>query len=314
MEKIISIAKHILNNGSFVEDFDNEVGSDGKELISIIKQIDNKSILDNRLNEIQTVLFNFMQEDFSSKIEPTPQRDEIDALALTINFLGDELNSQREKILANTVEKETLLKEVHHRVKNNLQIITSLLSLQSGYFDDEKSKALFLQSQYRINSMGMIHELLYQTENLSKIDYKKYIYDLSHSLLNSFKGPDSKIVINIDSPDIFFNIDTSIPLGLLINEILTNSFKYGLIGKEGVISIKLRQLNRLNYILEIGDNGIGFSDDVNFSNSNSLGLKLIHNLTLQLRGDLKKDNSEPGTNYVISFQEIEQSFQYQEVG
>lgn len=204
-------------------------------------------------------------------------------------------------------EKEVLLKEIHHRVKNNMQVITSLLSLQASFMDDDQAKAMFRYSQYRINSMAMVHEMLYHSEDLGKIDYGKYLRQLTENLIRTMKGPDAKVGLNLDVPEINLNIDTAIPLGLIVNEIITNSLKYGFKGRaEGKISIKILQTGHKTYTLYIGDDGVGFTEDVNFRAADSLGLQLIHKLTLQLKGAVEKIEGE-GTNYVISFREITQT-------
>lgn len=205
-------------------------------------------------------------------------------------------------------EKETLLQEVHHRVKNNLQTVSSLLSLQSRGIEDQKVKNLIKSSQNRVISMAMVHEMLYMRDDLSKIEYKSYVEELSEYLVKSVKGADSKVQVNINIPQIELGIDTAIPLGLLINEALTNALKYGIKDNdEGVIHIELQKKADKNYVLNIGDNGVGFPEEVNFKNSRSLGLKLIHNLARQLKGSIKRDLSKKGTNYIIKFQEIGQT-------
>ncbi len=219
---------------------------------------------------------------------------------------------EAEALLISNEEKDVLLKEIHHRVKNNLQVITSLLSLQSSYLKDDDQKRIFADSQYRINSMAIVHEMLYQSDNLSKLDYRHYLRELSEYLIRSIKGADNNVELILNIPDISLGIDTAIPLGLLINEILTNSLKYG-IKKDnaGIITIAIhRQENedtisqKASFVLEIGDDGEGYSDSINFKNTNSLGLRLINNLTRQLEGTMQKDNSKKGTNYIISFKEV----------
>ncbi len=205
-------------------------------------------------------------------------------------------------------EKETLLQEVHHRVKNNLQTVSSLLSLQSRGIEDDQVKNLIKSSQNRVISMAMVHEMLYMREDLSKIEYKSYVEELSEYLVKSVKGADSKVQVNINIPQIELGIDTAIPLGLLINEALTNALKYGIRdNSEGEIHIELQKIEDKNYVLNIGDNGVGFPEEVSFKNSRSLGLKLIHNLARQLKGNITRDFSKKGTNYIIRFQEIGQT-------
>jgi two-component sensor histidine kinase len=203
-------------------------------------------------------------------------------------------------------EKDLLLKEIHHRVKNNLQVITSLLSLQSYNIADPATKELFNQSQHRINSMAMIHEMLYQSNDFSKINYKNYLEQLLTKLVDSFKGHNHQIQLELDVPKVFLNIDTAIPLGLLINEIITNALKYGLPDdKPGILSVKMKSLDSPNFLLEIGDNGIGYSGDFKSQKHSSLGLRLIQQLTIQLNGTIEKDTHKTGTHYVLQFQEIE---------
>jgi len=211
-------------------------------------------------------------------------------------------------------EKDTLLKEVHHRVKNNLQTVSSLLSLQSRGIKDEKVKNLIKSSQNRVISMAMVHEMLYMRDDLSKIDYKSYVEELSEYLVKSVKGADSNVKVNINIPQIELGIDTAIPLGLLINEALTNALKYGIKGNtQGEIHIELKKIADKDYVLNIGDNGVGFSEDVNFKNTRSLGLKLIHNLARQLKGSIIRDFSKKGTNYIVNFKEIGQSDFHQSI-
>lgn len=207
-------------------------------------------------------------------------------------------------------EKETLLREVHHRVKNNLQTVSSLLSLQSRSIEDKKIKSLIKSSQNRVISMAMVHEMLYMRDDyLSKIEYKAYVHELSQYLVRSVKGNKNNVKLNIDIADIKLGIDTAIPLGLLINEAITNALKYGIKDDmEGIIHIELKQENEKGFILNIGDNGEGFSESITPQSSKSLGLKLIHNLARQLKGSITKDLSLKGTNYIIRFQEVTQEF------
>lgn len=195
-------------------------------------------------------------------------------------------------------EKEILLKEIHHRVKNNLQIITSLLSIQSAFIDDDFLKTIFSNSQRRISSMALVHEMLYQTENLSKINYKNYLKDLSDSIYASFDRPQN-IRIKTQSNEIYFSIETAVPLGLIINEIITNSLKHGFknIESGGTINIKLSAKEDV-YTLLIGDNGIGFTEKRKFK---SLGLKLIKKLSIQLNATIERDDDCAGTLYKITF-------------
>ncbi|WP_430905848.1 sensor histidine kinase [Maribacter sp. 2-571] len=215
------------------------------------------------------------------------------------------LYKTKDELEAKITEKETLLREVHHRVKNNLQTVSSLLSLQSRNHDDKMVKELLKSSQNRVISMAMVHEMLYLREDIGKIEYQSYVRELAEYLIRSIKGTSSNITLDVDIPDLKLNIDTAIPLGLLINECITNALKYGIPNdSKGEIEIKLRKSENDEYTLNIGDNGVGFAKDITHKNTKSLGLKLIHNLSRQLRGSIIRDLTKGGTHYVVKFREI----------
>lgn len=204
-------------------------------------------------------------------------------------------------ILDNIKEKETLIKELHHRVKNNMQVISSMLSLQANLIDDTNVKTIFHDSQQRIKSMAAIHDLLYKSFNLSEIDFNEYVNTLITDLIHSYKGKDNSIEMTCDISNIRFNLEKAIPLGLFINEIITNSLKHGFDNKEkGKISLKLKALPDNHFLMEIADNGKGFSDKQKNSKE-TLGLMLIDNLADQLDGTLTRTSSSMGTVYNIRF-------------
>lgn len=220
-----------------------------------------------------------------------------------------ELHKIRKENEISIKEKDTLLKEIHHRVKNNLQTVSSLLSLQSRGAKDIKVRNMIKSSQNRVISMAMVHEMLYMRKDLSKIEYNSYVRELGDYLVRSFKGMDNNINLNINIPEVKLGIDTAIPLGLLINEIITNALKYGIKDEEpGEVYIEIKKINSCDYLLFIGDNGVGFAEEINFKNSKSLGLKLIHNLVRQLRGTITRDFSKQGANYIVAFSEVNQQF------
>ncbi len=210
------------------------------------------------------------------------------------------------KIKQSLVEKEVLLKEIHHRIKNNMQVITGLLSLQSSFIEQEKIKSLFMSSQYRIHSMGIVHEMLYQSDDVSKILFEDYLNQLAGGLIHAMKGTEQEINLEIICPKLTLNLDTAIPLGLITNELVTNSLKYGFNGrKKGTISIRLSiDKQDKEYKLYIGDDGVGYPKQFNFYSSKSLGLMLVHKLSRQLSGKIVRDFSKIGSNYVLYFKEI----------
>lgn len=215
--------------------------------------------------------------------------------------------SKKEDLEQKVAEKEMLLKEVHHRVKNNLQTVSSLLRMQGRSIEDAQTLSQIRSSQNRVVCMAMVHEMLYQREDLSCIEYSTYVHQLGDYLVKSIKGPESNIRLNIDIPEIELGIDTAIPLGLLINEAVTNALKYGFEGRDsGEISISLEKEDRHEFVLRIGDDGVGYPESMDYQSSKSLGLKLIHNLSRQLKGSVIRDLSKRGTNYIIRFQEVRQ--------
>ena len=208
-----------------------------------------------------------------------------------------------EKMLKNSLDaKEMLLKEIHHRMKNNLMIISSLLNLQSRYIKDEESKNIFKESQNRARSMALMHERLYQSADLKSIDFGDYISTQANDIYHTYVMDTNLIKLNIDVDDLRLDINTSIPLGLIVNELVTNSLKHGFPeGKSGEIGIIFHKQDE-NYILEIKDNGVGFSEDIDYNNTDSLGLQLINNLTDQIDGEIEF-NTSSGTSFKISFKE-----------
>ncbi len=210
-----------------------------------------------------------------------------------------------EKIQAALKEKEILLREVHHRVKNNMQIISSLLRLQSKYIKDKEYRVLFEESQNTIRSMSLIHEKLYNSEDMSRVDFKEYIGDLVNSLFHSYGVNTSLITVKINIENVSLGIDFAIPCGLIINELITNSLKYAFPdGRKGEIKIAFSKINENIFELFMGDNGVGISKEIDIGNTESLGLRLVTMLVNdQLEGEiyLKRNN---GTKFRIVFKGV----------
>ncbi|BDZ71484.1 hypothetical protein GCM10025861_20010 [Methanobacterium petrolearium] len=201
-------------------------------------------------------------------------------------------------------EKETLLREIHHRVNNNLQIISSLLSLQSRNLVDEKDRELFTESQNRVRSMAMIHEKLYQSENLSSIKFSDYVKTLLDTLIYDASPNLSNINIDLDVGDIELNLETSVPCGLIINELVSNSLKHAFPkGSEGTITIKMRAEND-KYVFFVSDDGVGCVQQGDMENNSKLGLNLVNSLIKQLDGTIEVLEGQ-GTAYKITFHELE---------
>jgi two-component sensor histidine kinase len=206
-----------------------------------------------------------------------------------------------EKIKTSLKEKEVLLKEIHHRVKNNMQIISSMLGLQSSYINDQHLNEILNDSQNRIKSMALIHEKLYQSNNMANINFSEYVNSLISNLQQSYSFRRDRIIVNKNIENVSFNIDTAIPLGLIINEILSNTYKHAFpIGGEGIINITIKTIDKNQYILDISDNGIGLPQGFDIENNKSLGLKLVNVLTDQIGGKLEI-GSEIGVRFTITF-------------
>jgi two-component sensor histidine kinase len=207
-----------------------------------------------------------------------------------------------EKIKTSLNEKEILLMEIHHRVKNNMQVISSLLNLQSKYIKDERDIHLFRDSQERVRSMALVHEKLYQSEDLTRIDCADYIKKLTHHLFHSYNKPGRVIDIGIDVGDIYLTIEKAIPCALIINELVSNSLKYAFTDDavEGKIQIDFNRDEKDAYTLMVSDNGVGIPMSVNLHKPESLGLELVNILTKQINGNINLDRSS-GTRYTISF-------------
>lgn len=248
--------------------------------------------------------------DLSQRID-IGRSDEIGKLASSFNAMvrslkerNDEIMDHHQKIDASLKEKELLLREIHHRVKNNMQLISSMLRLQSKYISDKKDIEIFEDCRARIKSMALIHEKLYKSKDLSHIDFKLYIRDLAKELYRSYVVDKSIIELNIDVENVFLGIDTAIPCGLIINELISNSLKHAFPeGIKGEISITFRLVDNYDLELIVSDNGIGLPKDLNLQNTGSLGLELVNTLANQVDGELEV-NRTGGTRFKIKFKEL----------
>lgn len=202
---------------------------------------------------------------------------------------------------ASLAEKETLLKEIHHRVKNNMQIVASLLSLQAGTVDDPQMRAQLKDSQNRIRSMALVHERLYRSQDLSNIDFKEYITDLCGYLMQGYRAEDKGVSLIVEVENIKLDVDMAIPFGLIVNELVSNALKHAFPkAMKGTIRVEARRESDASYRLTVQDNGIGMPDHIDFEHSKTLGLQLVASLVRQLKGTASIQSSD-GTNVVLSF-------------
>lgn len=223
-------------------------------------------------------------------------------------LLEEEIQVRQEaekKIQASLAEKEVLLREVHHRVKNNLQIIVSLLSLQSRYVEDKKTLDALKESQNRVKAMAIIHEKLYKSEDVSSIDMGSYTDMLTRHLFQFYGVTPGRIHLMVDVRRMNVTINTAIPLGLIINELFSNALKYAFPGgRSGEITISAKK-DREGVFLLFRDNGIGLPEDFNWRDPHTLGLRLVLTLVEQLSGTIDLDRSS-GTAYTIRVQEAKE--------
>jgi len=199
-------------------------------------------------------------------------------------------------------DKEMLMKEIHHRVKNNLMVISSLLNLQSRYIEDEDARGIFKESQNRAKSMALIHERLYRSGDLKSIDFADYIRSLTRDLFNTYSTENGRVKLVMNVEDVMLDVNHAVPLGLIINELITNSLKYAFPDEqEGIISINFYK-DGDEYLLEVSDDGVGIPTDFELDKSDSLGMLLVNSLTSQIQGQLELERS-PGTTFHIRFKD-----------
>lgn len=250
------------------------------------------------------VKMNWKKIDFWMEIFLNPIFD-TEGNVVELSLVAHDISEKKKTSIAvesSLKEKEVLLKEIHHRVKNNLQVISSILNLQSSFVTDENTLGILQESRSRIRSMAIIHENLYRTEDFSSIKFASYIENLTQNLIASYSF-NREVKLELNMMEIDLVLDQAIPCGLLINELITNSLKYAWKeGENGVININLKEENRI-VELEISDNGIGLPTEFESMKSDTLGLQLVITLAEQLDAELKVDVRE-GTKYLIKFDNI----------
>jgi PAS domain S-box-containing protein len=230
----------------------------------------------------------------------TDSKGEVYEVSMVAHDITEKKLAEKE-VLQSLKEKEILLKEVHHRVKNNLQVISSILNLQSSFVTDEKILDILEESRNRIRSMAIIHENLYQTSNFSSINFTNYLGNLTRDLISSYQVETDKVELKLDLQQVGLVLDQAIPCGLMINEIITNALKYAFPnGKKGTVNISMTEEKEI-VTLRIEDNGIGLPKGFNYLESETLGLQLVATLVEQLEGELVLE-SDGGTKYCITFE------------
>ena len=214
-----------------------------------------------------------------------------------------ELARSAEQIRSSLGEKEILLKEVHHRVKNNLQVISGLLNLQAHHITDQMSKEIYKESQNRIISMALIHEELYQARDLARVDFGAYIENLAENLFGSYSVDKDRVTLDLDIDHTEMVVDTAIPCGLIVNELISNCLKHAFPdGMSGRVRVAFHELNDKEYELEVSDDGVGLPPELDITRTASLGMQLIYLIVEQLKGKIEVSR-EGGTGFRILFSE-----------
>ena len=241
--------------------------------------------------------------DISERMLAQEEKLRAEVAEATTSFLKKEIAERKiseEKLKETLSEREMLLKEVHHRVKNNLQVISSILNLQSSYVKDQYTLSMLKECRDRIKSMSFIHESLYQTKNFSHVDFGDYLKSLCSNLLYSY-SVSGRVALNFDIDNIFLTLDTAIPAGLIVNELVSNSLKYGFPdNQKGNIFVSLKRSKGGSNILMVEDDGVGMPSSVNYKETDSLGLQLVVTLSDQIDGKITLKKVK-GTCFVIKF-------------
>lgn len=301
----------IKNETMFVESID-DLPSIADNIKKLIRQFNSEPFLCLPI----TISGKFNGVVFFAKIKKVKElkSGEIKLMHIFSEILGNALERSRaeEKMRSSLNEKDVLLKEIHHRVKNNLQLVSSMFNLQSTSVGNGQTKELFKESQMRIKSMALIHEKLYHAKDLAQIGFSEYAQSLIASLFRTYKSHSKAVSLRMDIKDVSLDIDTAIPCGLILNELVTNSLKHAFPStKKGRIYVGIRSESIANdeknpsdkkskITLSVSDNGVGLPNNINLHKTKSLGLQLVSTLTDQLDATVRLSRKK-GTSYRISF-------------
>ena len=276
----------------------------GIMITSLYKNLNDRDIIlkklkeKGKLEEYEVEMVKKTGEPINTLISAKRDGETISGMIMDIT----ENKKSQDLVKKSLQEKEMLLKEIHHRVKNNLMVISSLLSLQSRYIKDEVSKSIFKESQNRARSMALIHELLYRSSDLKRINFGDYIKTLTNELFRMYVTDPDRIKLNINVEDVMLDINTAIPLGLIVNELVSNSMKHAFPNdSKGKIDIEFMLVEGI-YSMIVSDNGVGFPKDYDLELSDSLGLRIVNSLTEQIDGQIELERTK-GTKYIIKFKE-----------
>ncbi len=290
---------------NILEDFTGEKGRLEETQRAVLNVLEDFSAEKARLEGTQSAMLNLLEDFDRERVKTEAARRELQQSNAQLREEMAERSKVEEQVKKSLGEKEVLLREIHHRVKNNLQIIQSMLNLQLPQIKDEKAIAQFKESQNRVYTMALIHEKLYQSESLSTLDFPEYIKSLLTYLFTSYGAAGRAIRSKILVKDISLDVDTTIPCALIINELVSNSLKHAFppsrrLEEPGEIRVDLRRELGNSFLLIVMDNGVGLPEGFEIKNSDSLGLKLVSVLVKQLAGTISIGTGG-GAEFRISF-------------
>jgi PAS domain S-box-containing protein len=261
---------------------------------------------DEYIDHFETVQRRKDGQEFPVSVTISPIKDatgKIIGASKSVRDISDKKRAE-EQIQASLREKEVLLREIHHRVKNNLQVIYSLLRLQSKLVTDPKASALFKDSQARVKAMALVHETLWQSKNLSRIDMSEYSRTLTRRLFESYGISSDTLGLNLNIAPVSFSMETAVSCGQLINELVSNCLKHAFPnGRTGDVTVELLSNGNDTYLLTVSDNGVGLPPDFEVGKAESLGWQLVPMLVEQLNGTFELQESA-GTTVRLTFSEI----------
>ncbi|MFH2130242.1 MAG: response regulator [bacterium] len=221
--------------------------------------------------------------------------------ALRIKHAEDKIRNQNDELIDVIKEKETLIREIHHRVKNNMQIITSLLDLQADSVQNSQIREVLRESQSRIHTMAALHETLHESDNLSEIDLQTYLFKIVSTIFSTYLTAPDRIILKTDVDELPISLNKASPLGLIINELISNALKYAFPGeRKGEITVSVKKSSD-QLALTIADDGVGMPEGLDWRNTNTLGLKLIRSLSEDQLGGTVDMESHNGTRFTIKF-------------
>jgi two-component sensor histidine kinase len=304
----ITSAAYALALANILEDFAVErVGQDAsqKALLNILDDVGSEK---QRLEDTQRAILNIADDGEAERLRLRETQkavlnilDDLEVEKALLEKTQSEVVRSEQVVRASLREKEVLLKEIHHRVKNNLQVISSLLNLQARYLPDPAARAIFSQSQNRVQSIALVHERLYESADLSHVNFAKYVVVLLDNIFDTYGATSRGIAKVIDIGDVNLTVDVAIPCGLIVNEVVTNALKHAFPdGRKGTVQVSLRAAPDQMLDLTIEDDGVGIPSGIDPRNTVSLGLDLVTTFAEQLNAEVDIVR-EGGTSFRFRF-------------